>query len=195
MKQELRYHCLLIKLPGSSKLQIITFTPSLLYSGFIKFLGPYYMVLITRRRKVGTICSHEIYSVGKSELIAIPSPIVWPNVAYSRDENRSFIFSMCKYCALPVVNPSLVPSNMKDASLLCFVSGHIIVLVFIYPFVVFLLVIFQFICLLHCDETMCTIGAKVSLISRFSFLWQFSFVCVCLSAYLSDKFLFIYSRL
>lgn len=170
MKQELRYHCLLIKLPGSSKLQIITFTPSLLYSGFIKFLGPYYMVLITRRRKVGTICSHEIYSVGKSELIAIPSPIVWPNVAYSRDENRSFIFSMCKYCALPVVNPSLVPSIMKDASLLCFVSGHIIVLVFIYPFVVFLLVIFQFICLLHCDETMCTIGAKVSLISRFSFL-------------------------
>ncbi|XP_052147570.1 phosphoinositide phosphatase SAC2 isoform X1 [Oryza glaberrima] len=56
--------------------------------GFIKFLGPYYMVLITRRRKVGTICGHEIYSVGKSELIAIPSPIVWPNVAYSRDENR-----------------------------------------------------------------------------------------------------------
>ncbi|XP_006649507.1 phosphoinositide phosphatase SAC2 isoform X2 [Oryza brachyantha] len=56
--------------------------------GFIKFLGPYYMVVITRRRKVGTICGHEIYSVGKSEMIAIPSPIVWPNVAYSRDENR-----------------------------------------------------------------------------------------------------------
>uniref|UniRef100_A0A0D9VQB8 SAC domain-containing protein n=1 Tax=Leersia perrieri TaxID=77586 RepID=A0A0D9VQB8_9ORYZ len=56
--------------------------------GFIKFLGPYYMVLITRRRKVGTICGHEIYSIGRSEMIAIPSPIVWPNVAYSRDENR-----------------------------------------------------------------------------------------------------------
>ncbi|KAG8097113.1 hypothetical protein GUJ93_ZPchr0013g35848 [Zizania palustris] len=56
--------------------------------GFIKFLGPYYMVLITRRRKVGTICGHDIYSIGKSEMIAIPSPIVWPNVAYSRDENR-----------------------------------------------------------------------------------------------------------
>ncbi|CAN6290465.1 unnamed protein product [Urochloa humidicola] len=56
--------------------------------GFVKFLGPYYMVVITRRRKVGTICGHEIYSIGKSEMIAIPSVIVWPNVAYSRDENR-----------------------------------------------------------------------------------------------------------
>ncbi|KAL6867237.1 hypothetical protein ACP4OV_015261 [Aristida adscensionis] len=56
--------------------------------GFVKFLGPYYMVLITKRRKVGTICGHEIYSIGKSEMIAVPSVIVWPNVAYSRDENR-----------------------------------------------------------------------------------------------------------
>ncbi|KAF8776086.1 hypothetical protein HU200_003768 [Digitaria exilis] len=56
--------------------------------GFVKFLGPYYMVVITRRRKVGTICGHEIYSIGKSEMISIPSVIVWPNVAYSRDENR-----------------------------------------------------------------------------------------------------------
>ncbi|ONL94265.1 Phosphoinositide phosphatase SAC2 [Zea mays] len=60
--------------------------------GFVKFLGPYYMVIITRRRKIGTICGHEIYSVGKSEMIAIPSVTVWPNMAYSRDENRSFIF-------------------------------------------------------------------------------------------------------
>jgi phosphatidylinositol 3,5-bisphosphate 5-phosphatase len=50
------------------------------------------MVIITRRRKIGTICGHEIYSVGKSEMIAIPSVTVWPNMAYSRDENRSFIF-------------------------------------------------------------------------------------------------------
>ncbi|CAD6209868.1 unnamed protein product [Miscanthus lutarioriparius] len=56
--------------------------------GFVKFLGPYYMVIITRRRKIGIICGHEIYSIAKSEMIAIPSVIVWPNVAYSRDENR-----------------------------------------------------------------------------------------------------------
>ncbi|AQL09238.1 Phosphoinositide phosphatase SAC2 [Zea mays] len=55
--------------------------------GFVKFLGPYYMVIITSRRKIGTICGHEIYSVGKSEMIAISSVTVWPNVAYSRDEN------------------------------------------------------------------------------------------------------------
>jgi hypothetical protein len=64
------------------------------YSGFVKFLGPYYMVIITSRRKIGTICGHEIYSVGKSEMIAISSVTVWPNVAYSRDENRSFFFNM-----------------------------------------------------------------------------------------------------
>ena len=76
------------------------------------------MVVITRRRKVGTICGHEIYSIVKSEMIAIPSVIVWPNVAYSRDENRSFIYSTCKYCVLPVVIPSVVLNNIKNASLL-----------------------------------------------------------------------------
>ena len=91
--------------------------------GFMKFLGPYYMVIITRRRKVGTICGHDIYSIGKSEMIAIPCPIVCPNVANSRDENRSFIVSFCRYCVLPVVIPSLVLNNIKITSLLPFVSG------------------------------------------------------------------------
>jgi len=100
------------------------------YSGFVKFLGPYYMVIITRRRKIGTICGHEIYSVAKSEMIAIPSVIVWPNVAYSRDENRSFIFSTCKYCVLPVVIPSVVLNIINNASLLS--SVHFIALLFIY---------------------------------------------------------------
>lgn len=100
------------------------------YSGFVKFLGPYYMVIITRRRKIGTICGHEIYSVAKSEMIAIPSVIVWPNVAYSRDENRSFIFSTCKYCVLPVVIPSVVLNIINNASLLP--SVHFIALLFIY---------------------------------------------------------------
>lgn len=88
------------------------------------------MVIITRRRKIGTICGHEIYSVGKSEMIAIPSVIVWPNVAYSRDENRSFIFSTCKYCVLPVVIPSVVLNIINNASLLS--SVHFIALLFIY---------------------------------------------------------------
>jgi hypothetical protein len=86
------------------------------------------MVLITRRRKVGTICGHEIYSIGKSEMIAVPSVIVWPNVAYSRDENRCFVFSTCKYYVLPTVIPTIVPSDIKTTgfAFLCTSCGFII---------------------------------------------------------------------
>ncbi|OAY66692.1 Phosphoinositide phosphatase SAC2 [Ananas comosus] len=56
--------------------------------GFVKFLGPYYMLLITKRRKIGTICGHVVYTVSKSEIITIPSPTIRSNMAYSKDENR-----------------------------------------------------------------------------------------------------------
>ncbi|TVU30909.1 hypothetical protein EJB05_22562, partial [Eragrostis curvula] len=56
--------------------------------GFVKFLGPYYMLLITGRRKVGTICGHDVYSVDKSKIIPIPAPAVLPDVAHSCDEKR-----------------------------------------------------------------------------------------------------------
>ncbi|KAE8667168.1 hypothetical protein F3Y22_tig00112443pilonHSYRG00195 [Hibiscus syriacus] len=39
--------------------------------GFVKFLGPYYMLLITKRRKIGAICDHSIYSITKSEIITV----------------------------------------------------------------------------------------------------------------------------
>ncbi|GER28361.1 phosphoinositide phosphatase family protein [Striga asiatica] len=55
--------------------------------GFIKFLGPYYMLLITKRRKIGTICGHAVYSIAKSEMIPIPNPSLHTNVAYSKNEN------------------------------------------------------------------------------------------------------------
>jgi hypothetical protein len=101
--------------------------------GFMKFLGPYYMVVITRRRKVGTICGHDIYSIGKSEMIAIPCPIVWPEVANSRDENRSFIYSLCKYCVLPVVIPSLgLNQNHQLASFCIWSLGHQFVIHLLY---------------------------------------------------------------
>ncbi|WOL02658.1 phosphoinositide phosphatase SAC3-like [Canna indica] len=57
-------------------------------AGFVKFLGPYYMLLITRRRKIGNICGHTIYAVSKSEMISIPHSTVQSNMAYSKDENR-----------------------------------------------------------------------------------------------------------
>nr|CAB3499760.1 unnamed protein product [Digitaria exilis] len=47
--------------------------------GFIKFLGPYYMLLITESRKIGNILGHDIYSVHKSKIITIPSSHVLPS--------------------------------------------------------------------------------------------------------------------
>ncbi|XP_057967287.1 phosphoinositide phosphatase SAC3-like isoform X2 [Malania oleifera] len=56
--------------------------------GFIKFLGPYYMLLITRRRQIGAICGHTVYAVSKSEMIPLPNSSVQSNVAISKNENR-----------------------------------------------------------------------------------------------------------
>ncbi|GFY97206.1 phosphoinositide phosphatase family protein [Actinidia rufa] len=56
--------------------------------GFIKFLGPYYMLLITKRRKIGTICGHAVYAITKSEMIPIPNSTVQSNMNYSKNENR-----------------------------------------------------------------------------------------------------------
>ncbi|KAK1307665.1 Phosphoinositide phosphatase SAC2 [Acorus calamus] len=62
--------------------------------GFVKFLGPYYMLLITKRRQIGDICGHNIYAVTKSEMIALPNPSVQSNMANSKIENRSFVHSV-----------------------------------------------------------------------------------------------------
>ncbi|KAB1218308.1 Phosphoinositide phosphatase SAC2 [Morella rubra] len=56
--------------------------------GFIKFLGPYYLLLITKRRKIGAICGHTIYAIAKSEMILIPNSTVLPKMALSKNENR-----------------------------------------------------------------------------------------------------------
>ncbi|KAK9078391.1 hypothetical protein SSX86_002448 [Deinandra increscens subsp. villosa] len=56
--------------------------------GFIKFLGPYYMLLITKRRKIGVICGHAVYAITKSEILPIPNSTVQPSIAYSKNENR-----------------------------------------------------------------------------------------------------------
>ncbi|KAG2272029.1 hypothetical protein Bca52824_066584 [Brassica carinata] len=56
--------------------------------GFVRFLGPYYMLIITKRRKLGEICGHTVYGVAKSKIITIPHASVLSNVAYSKDEKR-----------------------------------------------------------------------------------------------------------
>lgn len=70
--------------------------------GFVKFLGPYYMLLITKRRKIGVLCGHAIYAVSKSKMISIPNSTVQSNMAYSKNENRSFVNSACKCNISPV---------------------------------------------------------------------------------------------
>jgi hypothetical protein len=65
--------------------------------GFIRFLGPYYMLIITKRKKLGEICGHTVYGVAKSKIITIPHASVLSNVAYSKDEKRfSYVTSACK---------------------------------------------------------------------------------------------------
>ncbi|ESQ48566.1 hypothetical protein EUTSA_v10020086mg [Eutrema salsugineum] len=56
--------------------------------GFIRFLGPYYMLIITKRRKLGEICGHTVYGVAKSKIITIPHASVLSNVAFTKDEKR-----------------------------------------------------------------------------------------------------------
>ena len=74
----------------------------LLIIGFIKFLGPYYMLLITKRRKIGAICGHAIYSIAKSEILPIPNSTVRSEMANSKNENRSFVHFACK-CNMSLV--------------------------------------------------------------------------------------------
>ncbi|KAL9376592.1 hypothetical protein Peur_030712 [Populus x canadensis] len=56
--------------------------------GFIKFLGPYYMLLITKRRQIGAICGHNVYAVCKSEMIPLPNSTVQSSISNSKEENR-----------------------------------------------------------------------------------------------------------
>ncbi|XP_020587371.1 phosphoinositide phosphatase SAC4-like isoform X2 [Phalaenopsis equestris] len=56
--------------------------------GFVKFLGPYYLLLITKRQKIGSICGHAVFAISKSKIIAIPNPTVSANMPFSKDENR-----------------------------------------------------------------------------------------------------------
>ncbi|KAL2533314.1 Phosphoinositide phosphatase SAC4 [Abeliophyllum distichum] len=56
--------------------------------GFIRFLGPYYMVLITKRRQIGAICGHNVYAISKSEMIPLPNSAVRSSMVNNKDENR-----------------------------------------------------------------------------------------------------------
>ncbi|PKU60823.1 Phosphoinositide phosphatase SAC2 [Dendrobium catenatum] len=56
--------------------------------GFVKFLGPYYMMLITKRRLIGSMCGYNVYAITKSAMIAVPNSTVRSNMTISKNENR-----------------------------------------------------------------------------------------------------------
>ncbi|KQK19159.1 phosphoinositide phosphatase SAC2 [Brachypodium distachyon] len=56
--------------------------------GFIKFLGPYYMLIITEQRKVGAIFGHAVYQVTKTAMIELSNSKTRPTLLNSKDENR-----------------------------------------------------------------------------------------------------------
>ncbi|XP_060172346.1 phosphoinositide phosphatase SAC3-like [Lycium barbarum] len=56
--------------------------------GFINFLGPYYMLLITKRRQIGAICGHAVYAITKSEMIPVPNAATRSKMVNYSSENR-----------------------------------------------------------------------------------------------------------
>ncbi|XP_062228336.1 phosphoinositide phosphatase SAC2-like [Phragmites australis] len=56
--------------------------------GFIKFLGPYYMLIITEQRKIGDIFGHPVYQVTKTAMIELSNSKTRPKLINSKDENR-----------------------------------------------------------------------------------------------------------
>ena len=70
------------------------------------------MIIITKRRKIGTICGHTIYGISKSKMIPVPNSTVPSKLPYSKDENRSFVHSACK-CNVYMV---LLRRNVRVAS-------------------------------------------------------------------------------
>ncbi|KAG4979140.1 hypothetical protein JHK85_033098 [Glycine max] len=57
-------------------------------AGCIKFLESYYLILVTKRRQIGSICGHAIYSIKESQLIAIPHVSIQSDLAHSKTELR-----------------------------------------------------------------------------------------------------------
>ncbi|KAM3238462.1 phosphatidylinositol-3-phosphatase SAC1 isoform X1 [Capsicum annuum] len=57
-------------------------------AGCIKFLESHYLVLVKKRRQIGCMCGHAIYSIDESQIIAIPHVSVQTDVAHSKTELR-----------------------------------------------------------------------------------------------------------
>ncbi|KAL5225871.1 hypothetical protein ABZP36_012510 [Zizania latifolia] len=56
--------------------------------GFIKLLGPYYMLIITEQRKIGAIFGHPVYQVTRTAMIELSNSKSRANFLSSKDEDR-----------------------------------------------------------------------------------------------------------
>ncbi|KAG8076961.1 hypothetical protein GUJ93_ZPchr0006g43002 [Zizania palustris] len=56
--------------------------------GFIKFLGPYYMLIITEQRKIGAISGHPVYQVTRTAMIELSNSKSRENIFNYKDEDR-----------------------------------------------------------------------------------------------------------
>ncbi|WZZ51731.1 hypothetical protein YC2023_051838 [Brassica napus] len=85
--------------------------PIYVVSGFIKFLGPYYMLVITERREICEICGDRVHEVSKSEIISLRNPSVLSNIANSRDENKCFDLPYTILCPFFVCSKLIVEES------------------------------------------------------------------------------------
>ena len=83
------------------------------------------MLLITERRQIGLICGHTVYAVSKSEMIPLPNPEFRTDMAYSMNENRSLVYSECKYFKSTVLLGRNFDATYKSGVL--FLLGKIVV--------------------------------------------------------------------
>ncbi|KAM0874687.1 hypothetical protein ACQ4PT_037244 [Festuca glaucescens] len=56
--------------------------------GFVKFLGPFYMLIITEQRKIGEIFDHPVYQVTKTSMVELANSKSRSSFLSSKDENR-----------------------------------------------------------------------------------------------------------
>ena len=48
--------------------------------GFVRFLGPYYIILATEARSLGRIAGHEVLEVAGTKLVPVPEPSAMPQM-------------------------------------------------------------------------------------------------------------------
>ncbi|AQK75509.1 Phosphoinositide phosphatase SAC3 [Zea mays] len=56
--------------------------------GFIKFLGPYYMLIITEQKKIGEIFGHPVYQVTRTSMVELANSKTRSTFQNFKDENR-----------------------------------------------------------------------------------------------------------